>query len=266
MTGNNGITIFLDQLREQKGLFVDTGVPCQTDFENQYLAVREKEHRRYSDDELHSLPYLQDHIHAKEWKLRAKSCKRTIKYFHRSKQRTFLDLGCGNGWYTIRLAEKEGSLVLGMDVNTPELEQATRVFDKPNLYFARGDIFKSNIPENSFDCIVLNASVQYFSNLKMLIERLFKLLTAHGEIHLIDSPFYSSGDCETAAERTQEYYSRLGFPEMAAFYFHHTYEELSEFDYVILYNPVRWSRILQKLAGSDMPFPWIRIPNRQHGK
>ena len=126
--------------------------------------------------------------------------------------------------------------------------------------FIYGNIFENIFDENVFDLISLNSSIQYFDDLNTLIKRLFYFLTADGEIHIIDSPIYNQNELAGAKERTARYYISNGFPEMSKHYYHHTFEELKDFNYKILYDPKAVQNNLKKIFGfKESPFPWIRI-------
>jgi SAM-dependent methyltransferase len=237
-----------------------------SDFQEKYLDVRKKESRLYTDDEVRSLPYLhQGHPHQKEWLLRADSINRFLKYLRKkSPQGPILDLGCGNGWFANKMVIFSGQEVVGLDVNIPELEQAARVFQQQSLSFCFGDIFEDIFHPGYYKMIVLNASAQYFPDIRRLIHRLVYLLEDEGEIHLLDTHFYpNEKSALKAAERTLEYYTHLGFPEMASHYYHHQIEKLKDIDntrYKILHHNstlnIQTSKLLRR---SSSPFPWIRI-------
>jgi hypothetical protein len=88
-------------------------------------------------------------------------------------------------------------------------------------------------------------------------------LRQEGEIHVLDSPLYRDQDVESAVERSREYYSKLGFPEMAKQYFHHTFSPLKVFCPTILYEPhsslLKLKHFLNK---ADSPFPWLSIQKK----
>jgi hypothetical protein len=93
-----------------------------------------------------------------------------------------------------------------------------------------------------------------------LFKRLLYFLTDEGEIHIIDSPIYNQNELAGAKERTARYYISNAFPEMAKHYHHHTIDELKEFNYKILYDPIAVQNNLKKIFRfKDSPFPWIRI-------
>jgi SAM-dependent methyltransferase len=223
-------------------------------FSNRYLEARQKEQRVFSDEQVAMLPEIpKRHRLYDEWKLRRKSAVRFLDYISKKNNpQKILDVGCGNGWFSNMLA-KAGHEVTAIDINLPELEQAARIFDRPNLAFAYADIFETDaLGLQSFDVIVLNSSFQYFSDAPKTVSALRKLLAADGEIHIIDSPFYGINEVEQARNRTRSYYNKLGFPDMARFYFHHVLEDLG--DYTLLYRPSNLNFIKK-----DSPFYWILI-------
>lgn len=173
-----------------------------------------------------------------------------------------LDLGCGNGWMSNRLAEIPTWEVVGIDVNQVELIQAARLFGRENLQF-----FYAHLPDlglsapdaiGQFDCIVLAASLQYFPDLEALVSYLKLLLCQGGEIHVIDTHFYHDEVAAAAAkQRTVDYYSNLGVPEMAFFYHHHLWDTMQRLGAENLNGGI-WQKWQQK-AGIIGPFPWLRL-------
>jgi ubiquinone/menaquinone biosynthesis C-methylase UbiE len=246
-------------LPSEEGVFMAMKNPVLSTFESQYLKVRAVEKRLYSDEEVMGLPVLKNHVHQHEWKMRHRSAKRVLQYFRKSSAELLLDLGCGNGWFSHALAKDSPLIVTAMDVNLMELKQAARLFQRSNLQFVYADIFNLDIPLDFFDAVTLNASVQYFPKLSALMKRLFQILKPTGEIHIIDTPFYFPEELDRARKRTWDYYSGIGFPEMASHYFHHTLEELEPYNHEVLYKPSGRSVILKRLGKADIPFPWIKI-------
>ena len=108
---------------------------------------------------------------------------------------------------------------------------------------------------------MLASSVQYFPDLKSLFKRLIKLLGECGEIHIIDSPFYTKKSVISAKQRTVNYYHELGYPEMANHYYHHLWSDLTGFKYKIKYNPdTFFCRLKHGFTKKILsPFPWIVI-------
>ena len=151
--------------------------------------------------------------------------------------------------------------VTGIDVNRIELMQAVTTFEKiNNLHFIYGNISDCELNSHSFNVIVFAASLQYFSSLNAIITKALSLLTADGEIHIIDTPFYNRNEIIHAAKRTKDYYASIGFEEMSKYYFHHHISDLYRFNYKIIYNP---NSIFNKLKKATQPFYYITIKQKQ---
>jgi len=231
-------------------------------FEELYVALRRKEGRLCSDEELAFLPYIHtSHPYYKEWVIRKHSCRALINYVKQKENFTnILEVGCGNGWLCARLADAVDAEITGIDVNTVELEQARKVFRRiPDLNFLNGSLMSGELNEKKFDLILFAASIQYFASLPAVINAALDHLTLQGEVHIMDSPFYHPQEKEEARQRTKEYYSNMGFPEMSRHYFHHSLSDLNDFQYKILHHPHSWKN---KLSIKKNPFYWISIRNK----
>ncbi len=229
--------------------------PPNNHFTDLYISLRKKEHRLYSEEQIKQLPDISNkHSCHTEWRLRKKSAGRFVTYL-KSKNTPLkvLDIGCGNGWFSNLMSCIEKTEVVGLDINSTELEQADSIFKRANLKFACADLYqKTGLNELKFDIIVFNSCLQYFPNPKLLFQHLALLLTEHGEIHVLDSPFYQTDAIENARLRTKTYYTNLGFPEMVPHYFHHQLD----FKHTALYKPASG---LLKYLYKDSPFYWIKI-------
>ncbi len=224
-------------------------------FEKHYLDARRKELRLYSDEQVRSLPFVSPHAtQDKEWKLRSKTTKRFQDYLQRKNFTRVLDLGCGNGWFTHQMAKSlPDSQIIGADINQTELEQARRCFASKNIDFKYLDVFDFQ-PSQKFDLITINAAIQYFENIDQLFQKIKTLLRGGGEFHILDSPIYSNKEAARAAKiRSQEYYTKIGNPELIERYFHHRWEDFEVF--TTFYMPTA-NRLLTKLK-ADSPFPWL---------
>ncbi|MDP9048590.1 MAG: class I SAM-dependent methyltransferase, partial [Bacteroidota bacterium] len=146
-------------------------------------------------------------------------------------------------------------LVLGIDVNEVEISQAGRLFKKDNLEFRCDSFNPKNYLAQKFDIILFAASVQYFPSIKTLLDDALSCLSPTGEIHILDSHFYRNNEIKDAARRTENYYLTLGFPEMAAYYFHHSLKSLDGFNYLVLADPHSFYNSITKKE----LFYWISI-------
>lgn len=231
---------------------------AKPDFEDLYLTVRRKEGRFYTDEQVSRLPEIEEiHPYFHEWQMRARSSKRLINYLQKkNKPLSILEIGCGNGWLSAKLAEINGALVTGLDANKPEIEQARRVFKNSTARF----VYSSFNPESfgkfvKFDIIVFAASFQYFSSARDIIEEAGQLLNPGGEIHIIDTHFYDTEQAKLSASRSKNYYATMGVAEMAGHYFHHSLSCFDGFDHKAMFNPKNW---LNRITKKDV-FYWIKI-------
>ncbi len=228
-------------------------------FEQEYIRLRSREGRIYTDAELQQLPEIAaTHPYAEEWKIRKRSSEKLLKYFQQKKNAChILEPGCGNGWLTNFLAQDRRHTITGADINETELLQAKRVFDiQPNLRFISGSLDHPAVSKEKYDAIVFASSIQYFESLHEVIRQCITLLKPGGELHLLDSPVYQQQELAAARERTKRYFDESGVPGMAAYYFHHSWEQLAGLSYTILSKPASRFRLFKK---NQDPFPWICI-------
>jgi len=231
----------------------------ENSFSNDYIKVRDIEKRVLTDEQVKELPLVsKSNQYYNEWIVRQKSSQRFISYLgSKNTSQDILDIGCGNGWFSNLLASVNSkNSVCGLDINTTELEQAARVFKTENLQFCYGDLFQLKKEfESKFSIITLNACVQYFSEFNELVEALKLYLKPKGEIHIIDSPFYKTNELENAKNRTANYYNKIGVPTMSSYYYHHSLEDINDFEKLYIPSSTLISKILRK---KDSPFMWLR--------
>lgn len=238
-----------------------------TIFHEQYIQVREKENRVYTDELVKVLPEVpESHPNYGEWRVRKRSCRRLIRYLvAKGRPLRILEIGCGNGWLCHRLSQIPGVVVIGQDINLTELRQAERVFGRsPNIRFTCDDLYAGPgmVREKDADIVIFAASSQYFSCFGKTLLWALRQLSPDGEIHILDSPFYNPGELGEARRRTLDYFTGLGVPEMAGFYYHNAYSVLEPFAAKLLYHPqFLCSRILRRKD----PFPWYCIRKRPRG-
>ena len=251
----------MNNLRIINGYLLNDNSLEENEFEKLYISLREKELRMFTDREVRKLPEVsKTHTHFKEWKVRKNSCRNLLRYV---KQKghicKILEIGCGNGWLSAQLAAATRGEVTGFDLNTIELEQARKVFSsRSNLNFLAGDIRSGIAGDKKYDLIVFAASIQYFDSFKEIINSALQYLTLQGEIHIIDSHFYLPEKLFPARQRTKNYFSEMGFPEMSAYYFHHSLRELQSFNYKLLNDSRSW---IYKISFKKNPFHWVVIKN-----
>ena len=90
-----------------------------------------------------------------------------------------IDLGCGTGELTSRLAETlPESLVLGLD-NSPQMLEKAKFQHNPGLTFEIGNL--ANI-QGTWDLIFSNSALQWSENHEQLVSHLFSILNPGGQI------------------------------------------------------------------------------------
>ncbi|WP_298734436.1 class I SAM-dependent methyltransferase [uncultured Chitinophaga sp.] len=245
-------------LEKRNNVYIHRDAEPDAAFAKVYLALREKEKRVYSREELANLPDIRaDHPHYHEWRVRKASCEK-LKSLLAAKQKPLqiLEVGCGNGWLSNQLAKVPDTQVTGLDVNLPELEQGAAVFSASNLRFVYGELRDFVLGTQRFDVIIFAAAVAYFPSLPEIIRVALQHLQPGGEIHIVDTFFYEKSELPAARQRTLDYYGKMGFPEMARHYFHFSLEDLDGFNYTILQknNP-----FLQRLLRRPRKFHWVCI-------
>lgn len=203
--------------------------------EDLYIKVRDAEGWIVDDELLKLLPAppVSD-VHAFEWRIRHDRMRRFMRYLSKKfngKPLRILDIGCGNGWMSHKLF-MAGHILTCVDLNMTELQQAERVFgEHSRLQWMYANVLDDEIPNEPFHLILLAASCQYFPDLDMLTRRSKLMLVPGGEVHLLDSMFYSNSEVYAAKARTVDYYQQLGVPEMAKHYFHHTRAQVAAAGY-----------------------------------
>ena len=169
--------------------------------------------------------------HSGEWQQRAKRFRAVEKWIARTfrgRSLDILDAGCGTVWTSRRL-KQDGHLVIGTDVNPGKhgLLAVTDTDDHP--FYIQTRLEDLTFHEDSFDLIMFNASLHYSSKLNDTLERAWRLLRKNGFCLIMDSPvYYSNRALSEAKERTKDYYTALGTPDMADLYHPFELKEISE--------------------------------------
>jgi SAM-dependent methyltransferase len=225
-----------------------------------YESVRRLEGRLLDPETVRRLPEVDaKEPHAGEWRTRADSMARLERWMERAGCRgPVLDVGCGPGWMTARLARRFEA-ALGVDVVPSELERGAEAFaDVMGLEFAVADIFEDEIPSGPFGLVLAASSAQYFPSLRGLVERLLALVRDDGWVVVMDTPLYRREEIPAAAERTRDYYRQLGVSGAEGGYHHHCLDEVRDLAPEVLYDPRGPVHRLARWLGSvRSPFPMV---------
>jgi trans-aconitate methyltransferase len=129
--------------------------------------------------------YEKASAHQREWG------SRIIREFNLTGAEHILDLGCGDGALTARLAElvPEG-MVLGIDASHGMIDTASSR-ERSNLRFRRLDINEMAF-EGQFDLVFSNAALHWVKDHKSLLQNVYRALRPGGRIRF---NFAGNGNC-----------------------------------------------------------------------
>ena len=239
-------------INRRKGVFFLT--EPKVVFEEIYVHVRTQENRLLEDEIVQQLPFVStDHPYHDEWQKREATLSQFMHHLKQHKPTKVLDIGCGNGWFTHHISTL-ATTTFGMDVGTQELEQAVRCFGNDATQFVCCSDW-SLLPDNTFDLITFNASLQYFELNEAFWKQLYRCLTPSGVIHILDTPFYKQQEIASAKQRSKSYFSKMKAEAAINYYHHSCWNDLPK-QAKVFYRFSRWKKWLRK---NNSPFPWIVI-------
>lgn len=145
------------------------------------------------------------------WSGRVRSVEAAAKAFSGLRSEAgkplIIDVGAGGGWAARFLPE---ATVVAVDLLPPPPTHADS--------FVRADMRHLPLPDRSADGMLFAASLHY-APMPEVISEAARVLRPRGLLVAVDSPIYA-GDAarSAAAARSEAYYSRSGFPALAASY------------------------------------------------
>jgi ubiquinone/menaquinone biosynthesis C-methylase UbiE len=112
----------------------------------------------------------------------------TLKKFHTSNEGTFLDIGCGIGYFSIPAANilKQGK-VIGLDI-MPEMidiakERATNI---SNVEFIKSEEYSFPIPDASINYVFICNVIHEIENKPKYFNEIRRVLKPNGMLYIID--------------------------------------------------------------------------------
>ncbi|MCH4810736.1 malonyl-ACP O-methyltransferase BioC [Vreelandella neptunia] len=95
-----------------------------------------------------------------------------------------LDLGCGTGYWTQRLAERyPRTQVSGVDLAPGMLAQARQRYGE-SIHWQQGDAAAMPFGAHDFDLVFSNLAVQWCRDLGAVMHQLYRVLTLGGQAHI----------------------------------------------------------------------------------
>jgi trans-aconitate 2-methyltransferase len=150
--------------------------------------------------------YKQASTHQKEWG------ERLIAELHFNGDEAILDLGCGDGALTAKLAQLVSKgRVIGIDASQSMIDTAQKL-NSPNLRFEHKDINEIDF-QNEFDLIFSNATLHWVKDHHKLLENCYRALKPGGYIRF---NFAGDGNCAHFNQTVQSLIQEAEFQR----YFH----------------------------------------------
>jgi ubiquinone/menaquinone biosynthesis C-methylase UbiE len=139
-------------------------------------------------------PYMT--FHGADWLTRAsrekeEHCKTLLKALKLKAGQTVCDMGCGNGYYTLRIAKLVGNegRVLAVDIQ-PEmlhlLELRAKDSGAANVEPIQGTVVDPKLPDSEVDLVLLVDVYHEFSHPEQMLAAMRKALKPHGRLALVE--------------------------------------------------------------------------------
>lgn len=230
---------------------------------------------------LASLPYRDvSGRRSSEWRVKARSMESLFRVLNPRIHRRVVDLGCGIGWLSHRLAARDHE-VYAVDVVMDGMIglRAAGAYLELGTPFERvcGDLHRLPFMSSIIDAVVCNASLHYADNLKTSLTEIARILRPGGLLTILNSPVHDDGSSAARAESDFRGHLRsLGASqEVIAAYHHFTRAQLdAELERAIgrinahPFDPGRWFRWSRRLKGIALrmelaSFPILSVTNRK---
>lgn len=142
----------------------------------------------------------------------AAECDDTSRWLGLGAGKRLLEIGCGTGGVSIRIAERTGASVVGMDINdaavAAALERASAAGLRHRAEFRAGDADDTlPFPGDSFDALFCNDAINHFRDRQRLLADWYRVLRPGGRC-LYTDPVVVTG-CLSNAEIAAR--SSIGF-------------------------------------------------------
>ena len=160
-----------------------------------------------------------------KWRVKARSMDALFGLFRTLSPRRVLDLGCGVGWLSDRLARR-GYDAFAMDIvqdNALGL-RAADVYLRAGSVFERvwGELERPPFLARTFDAVVCNASLHYAASLDVAMAGANRVLRPGGIFVVMNSPVHDEAQSAERAERSfRRRLSLLGASEELVSRYHH---------------------------------------------
>lgn len=175
------------------------------------------------------------------------------------KGKVILDAGCGNGYWSRRMA-KTAERVVGVDF-TPELiEHAKRRGVPNNVQFLLGNLARTTFLDNSFDTVLLNMVVLDLEDLSSVIHEIGRVTKDSGYVVVstthpcFENPPHTQSVRDVQGNkvgRTISHYFQTGLVEDQSNHYQHYHHTVSEYLNVFAENHLFVERMVEP-NGAEM--------------
>ena len=194
-------------------------------FVREYQHVREAEGRGSIDAAYYrALPFADlSGRFTTDWHIRARSFDTFIKKVMLPNERAVnrplqvLDLGAGNGWLSYRLAQR-GHTAAAIDLLTNEQDGlGAFIHYEASFIPVQAEFDRLPFADAQIDLCIFNASLHYAVNYEATLCEALRVLRPDGQIVILDSPLYRSGEsgAQMVRERAAAFTRAYGFPSNA---------------------------------------------------
>lgn len=172
-----------------------------------------------------------------------------------------MDLGCGYGEMTEKIAQRGAKIVYGIDISEKMIRKAKVEHQQPNIRYMVADINKLNdTQEKSLDMVCSFLALHFVKDINVLFKKVFKLLKDDGYfIFSMEHPIMTSNDNPISWEidggGSVEYYKLNG-------YFDEKYKEFPWFkkDIIVGCYHRKISTIINALINAGLTIEAVEEP------
>ncbi len=127
----------------------------------------------------------------REEREREEDCETMVKALHVQPGQTVCDMGCGNGFYTLKLAKLVGEKgrVYAVDIQREMLgllEESAKDENFDNVETVLGTVVDPKLPEASMDLVLLVDVYHEFSHPEQMLAAIRKSLKPNGRVALVE--------------------------------------------------------------------------------
>lgn len=97
----------------------------------------------------------------------------------KSKIKTFLDIGSGEGYFLIE-ASRRGWETHGIDISDNRIEEVKNV----DISFRNEDLFSANYPDNYFDCVFMDSVLEHVPNPLAYLKEMNRVMKKNGVLYI----------------------------------------------------------------------------------